>query len=159
MQENEMVFGYGSNMDLTQMQQRCPDSELTPFIAEARKWRLYFPRHSKKRRGGVGSITADANSSVWGVVFSVCSKDLKRLDSYEGVNSGSYKRERIDVHDKHGTTFNVWAYFAIPNGKREFTPHQEYIDLYVRGAEYFGLPEPYVNSLRELRQKAKADSI
>jgi hypothetical protein len=51
MNESELVFAYGSNMDPAQMRERCPESDLGWFTAEARGWRLYFPRESKKRRG------------------------------------------------------------------------------------------------------------
>ena len=82
MNASELVFAYGSNVDPAQMRERCPESDLSRFIAEARSWRLYFPRESKKRKGGVGSIVRSANDSVWGVVFSVTKRDLTRLDLY-----------------------------------------------------------------------------
>jgi hypothetical protein len=33
-------------MDLGQMKKRCPNSELTSCVAEARGWKLCFPRES-----------------------------------------------------------------------------------------------------------------
>src|SRR6516165_8294753 len=84
MMKSELVFAYGSNMDPAQMRERCPESDLWWFIAEARDWKLYFPRKSNQRRGGVGSITKQVGSSVWGVVFAVSEHDLARLDRYEG---------------------------------------------------------------------------
>ena len=156
MNASELVFAYGSNMDPAQMRERCPESDLSWFIAEARSWRLYFPRESKKRKGGVGSIVRSANDSVWGVVFSVTKRDLTRLDSYEGVTSGAYNRDYLDVVNSDGQNSSAWTYFAIPDGQnKEFVPHSDYIKLYIRGAEYFGLPAAYVEKLRNLKSSTR----
>jgi gamma-glutamylcyclotransferase (GGCT)/AIG2-like uncharacterized protein YtfP len=151
---DEPVFAYGSNMDLVQMHERCPGSPLSPVVAEARGWRLCFPRRSDRRKGGVGSIAEDKSVSVWGVVFSVTQQDLERLDRFEGVPAGAYKREPINVFDGHGTAMKVWAYKAVPQEPGSFKPHRDYIELYVRGAEHFGLPPEYVKCLEELRDCA-----
>ena len=158
MQESEFVFAYGSNMDPAQMRERCPESDLSWFIAEARNWRLCFPRSSIRRKGGVGSIVTNESTSVWGVVFAVSPKDLKRLDSFEGVGR-SYRRDHIDVLNQRGNSYRVWTYFANPqeDPAKEYTPHGDYIENYVRGAEYFGLPPSYVESLRMLKKTAKKD--
>lgn len=154
--ESELVFAYGSNMDPTQMRERCPESDLAWFIAEAPGWRLYFPRASKKRNGGVGSIVQSANDTVWGVVFSVSKRDLTRLDSYEGIPSGAYTRNYLDVVNSTGKRFTPWTYFAVPDSrKQEFAPSSAYITLYIRGAEYFGLPAAYIEFLRTLREKGR----
>ena len=154
MHRSELVFAYGSNMDPAQMRERCPESDLSWFIAEAREWRLCFPRRSDKRKGGVGSIVADKAKSVWGVVFSVSECDMKRLDRFEGVPK-SYKRDHISVTDQGGGGHIVWTYFAIPQDDpaKEYDPHEDYIGLYVKGAEYFSLPAGYVESLRALKAR------
>jgi gamma-glutamylcyclotransferase (GGCT)/AIG2-like uncharacterized protein YtfP len=157
MMKSELVFVYGSNMDPAQMRERCPESDLSWFIAEAPGWKLCFPRQSEKRKGGVGSIVEEAKSSVWGVVFTVSERDLLRLDRYEGVGSKAYKRNRIEVLDEHGQHSSAWTYFAISEGDKNFVPHADYIDLYVKGAKYFGLPRPYLDSLKKIREGAKSD--
>src|ERR1700720_4581675 len=91
-QNHVLIFAYGSNMDLQQMKERRPDSDLESFIAEARNWALCFPRESDKRKGGVGSIEGRQGASVWGVVFTVSERDLARLDRREGVLIGAYTR-------------------------------------------------------------------
>jgi hypothetical protein len=141
-------------MDLSQMRQRCPKSSLSPFVAEARGWKLCFPRRSNRRGGGVGSITEDQSASVWGVVFSVTKEDLQRLDTFEGVPVGAYKRELIEVVDRHSKAMNVWVYKAVPQGPGDFEPHRDYIELYVRGAKHLICRRTYVKSLEELRDGA-----
>ncbi len=159
MNESELVFAYGSNMEPAQMRERCPVSDLSWFLAKAEGWKLCFPRESAKRKGGVGSLEQKPGRDVWGVVFSVSQRDLRRLDQFEGVTSKSYQRDRIEVVDKDGNRLQVWTYFATPQDKpvREYLPHKEYIRLYIQGAEYFGLPEGYVRELREIKTKDTDD--
>ena len=155
MVKSEFVFAYGSNMDPAQMRERCPESDLSWFAAEARGWKLCFPRQSKKRKGGVGSIAREDGASVWGVVFAVSERDLLRLDAYEGVSTKAYRRELIDVVDNQGRQSKVWTYFAAPSGQGDIPPHKDYIALYVKGATYFGLPPEYVESLKEIAASSK----
>jgi cation transport regulator ChaC len=155
MNPSELVFAYGSNMDPAQMRERCPESDLAWFVGEARGWRLCFPRESEKRRGGVGSIVRSENDSVWGVIFAVTKRDLTRLDSYEGVPSGAYKRDYIDIVNSQGKNVSAWTYFAVPDRNQEFTPHKDYIMLYIRGAEYFGLPAGYIEKLRTIKNSGR----
>jgi cation transport regulator ChaC len=152
---NFLIFAYGSNMDLQQMKERAPNSELAPFIAEARGWKLCFPRESKKREGGVGSIERKEGSSVWGVVFSVTEGDLESLDSHEGVPRGRYTRGPIEVYN--GQVVLTQTYFAVREREQDFMPHRDYIDLYIRGAKHFGLPAHYIRFLERIRQRAKSD--
>jgi gamma-glutamylcyclotransferase (GGCT)/AIG2-like uncharacterized protein YtfP len=96
----------------------------------------------------VGSIVKKQNESVWGVVFTVTRRDLERLDRFEGKG---YRRGLVDVVDEQGHQVTAWTYFAEPDeSPTKARPSQEYIDLYVRGAEYFGLPEKYLEFLRSI---------
>jgi O-acetyl-ADP-ribose deacetylase (regulator of RNase III) len=155
-QQSVFVFAYGSNMDPAQMRDRCPKSDLSPFVAEARGWRLHFPRRSARRNSGVGSIAPDQGQSVWGVVFSVSAPDLIRLDYFEGVSRAAYRRDRITVVDQQGQVHDVWSYFAAgDSAPQEYQPSKEYIDFYIRGAEYFELPQNYVESLKAIRLRTR----
>lgn len=154
MHEMELVFAYGSNIDPAQMRARCPESDLSWFIAEARGRALWFPRKSDKRKGGVGSLKDEEGSSVWGVVFAVSPRDLLRLDRFEGVPSGSYERKKVEVFDSNGEGHIVWAHIAAQQEKAPFTPHRDYISLYIAGAMYYGLPAQYIAGLKRIRDTA-----
>ena len=65
MERSVLIFAYGSNMDLAQMKERCPNSDLQSFIAEARSWKLCFPRYSENRNGGVGSIGTRTDTGIF----------------------------------------------------------------------------------------------
>jgi cation transport regulator ChaC len=158
MLKSELVFGYGSNMDPSQMRERCPQSDLAWFIAQAQDRALWFPRKSIKRKGGVGSLKASDGDVVWGVVFSVSERDLDRLDRSEGVPD-SYKRDPIEVTKQDGSRHTVWTYVAVPadTPPKDYTPHRDYIKLYIQGAEYFGLPAAYTEKLRKIETKNIAE--
>jgi len=152
MQQSELVFAYGSNMDPAQMRERCSESDLAWFTAEAKGWELCFPRYaSKHRKCAVGSVVKKRGHSVWGVVFAVSHRDLKRLDRFEGPG---YKRGMIDAVDTQGHMHPVWTYFAKPDDPpTKELPSREYLDSYIRGAEYFGLPKEYRDFLRSIQTK------
>ena len=153
MTATEFVFTYGANMDLAQMGERCPNSKdlFQPFVARADGWRLWFPRSSERRQGGVGSMMSAPGEAVWGVVFGLTLEDLARLDRSEGVPS-SYRRDRLALTWGKGLSQEVWAYLAIPQDKppKHYMPHQDYLALYIRGAESFKLPPEYIDKLKKI---------
>jgi len=136
------------------MRERCPESDLSWFIAEARDKHLCFPRRSDKRKGGVGSLADENGASVWGVVFAVSVRDLARLDRFEGVPT-SYTRSRIEVFDSKGNRHSVWAHIAVEQNGGPFSPHPDYIALYVKGASYYGLPPEYIRKLKQLTKMSE----
>jgi hypothetical protein len=134
------------------MKKRCRHSSLQPIVARLDGWKPCFPRFSKKRNGGVGSIVRDRREAVWGVVYRITPKDLESLDGYEGVPAGAYRRERIVVTAKNGRKCTVWTYFAIPRDTpaKNYAPSKEYLALFICGAHYFKLPSAYIQKLRAL---------
>ena len=150
--ENELVFAYGSNMDMLQMKKRCRSSKLEPFVARLEGWKLCFPRRSEKRNGGVGSIVRDRKEVVWGLVFRITPKDLESLDGYEGVSAGAYRRERLGVTARNGKKCAAWTYLAVPQETppNNYAPSKEYLALFIRGARYFKLPSAYIQELKRI---------
>jgi gamma-glutamylcyclotransferase (GGCT)/AIG2-like uncharacterized protein YtfP len=141
-------------MDLAQMSERCPRSkdDFHPFVAKADGWKLWFPRYSDRRQGGVGSLLAAPGDAVWGVVFSITPEDLERLDRSEGVSTGAYRRAQIAIAWGNNLKQQVWTYFALPQDEppKRYTPHEDYLAQYIRGAESFGLPTEYLNKLKRI---------
>jgi cation transport regulator ChaC len=155
MSDGQFVFAYGSNMDIAQMRERCRDSKdrFDPVVAKAEGWKLCFPRYSGDRKGGVGSIIRAPGEVVWGIVYKiVTSRDLKRLDTREGVFTNAYHRERLVVKTQEGKDLETWTYFAVPpdTPPRHYVPAKEYLALYIRGAEHFGIDAAYVERLRKI---------
>jgi gamma-glutamylcyclotransferase (GGCT)/AIG2-like uncharacterized protein YtfP len=157
----EFIFAYGSNMDLAQMSERCPNSKelFHPFVARADGWKLWFPRYSERRQGGVGSLFFAPTEAVWGVVFGLTLEDLARLDRSEGVSSGAYRRARLPITWGRDLKQEVWTYLALPQDEppKRYSPHEDYLAQYIRGAEYFKLPAEYIDKLKtiETRKRSK----
>jgi cation transport regulator ChaC len=155
MSECQLVFAYGSNMDIAQMRERCPDSKhrFEPVVAKAEGWKLCFPRYSDNRKGGVGSIIRAPGEVVRGIVYQiVTSRDLKRLDTREGIFAKAYHRERLVVKTLEGKDLETWTYVAVPQDAppRHYAPAKEYLALYICGAEQFSIDVAYVESLRKI---------
>ena len=85
-----LYFAYGSNLDPEQMDWRCPDAiALGAARLDDWAWRI----------GGRGYATVSPSPGhhVWGGAWNVSDSDLARLDRYEGVAGGHYRREFVIV--------------------------------------------------------------
>lgn len=140
-----LYFAYGSNMDPDQMRERAPGARaLGP--ARLPGHRLFFTHDSAGWAGGVASISPDASSDVWGVLWRIDDRDLAALDEYEGYPA-AYTRTTVTVEIAGGRR-DALVYVAMPTvGKR---PSEVYLECIVRGAEAHGLPGEYVESLRKI---------
>ncbi len=76
-------FAYGSNLKLSEIRRSCPTAQrkcrvMLPDHA------LVFPRKSIGRQCGVASVTARADSEVWGGVYEISEIERQSLESREG---------------------------------------------------------------------------
>ena len=144
-------FAYGSNLDLMQMQLKCPDAQ---FVSTARLdgYKICFPRKSFVRDCATVSLEADVGESVWGALYEIDEGDLKRLDEREGFDP---KRER-DKNPRYRITVRVEgsdersvvaeAYVAVPN-ENPGLPSPHYIGYLVAAAAECGLPKSHLVKL------------
>jgi gamma-glutamylcyclotransferase (GGCT)/AIG2-like uncharacterized protein YtfP len=139
-------FAYGSNLDIEQMQRRCPSSR---FVCRARlvRHRVTFPLPCESWGGGVAGIDPDPNRDVHGVVYVMTQADLGPLDRYENVAGGDYERREVEVVAESGESMRVWTYFCLPAPDRCPPPSRRYLEAILRGARYHGLPESYIADL------------
>lgn len=148
-----LVFGYGSNMDDRQMNDRCPNRE-TVGIAVLRDHRLHFPRYSNGRRCGVSSVEYCPGEVVWGVVHRLDTADLASLDASEGYIPGraaernGYNRVEVTV-DLAGEETIVQTYIAVPTLDPS-PPDLNYLTQMRNGAKQHKLPEEYQAMLAAL---------
>jgi gamma-glutamylcyclotransferase len=154
-----LYFAYGSNMDWNQMRDRCPSAQ---FVCAAllRDHRLEFTRYSNSvdHKCGVADAVAAEGAKVWGVVYKIAEEEIARLDRCEGFRPGRerdanhYVREERHVYrdGNEKQPLLVRIYFAIrePNPP---LPSVEYTRLIVEGAEYWHLPQTYIDELRRIR--------
>ena len=103
MHDARLYFAYGSNINLTQMEYRCPDA-VPMGVVELKDYALTF------RGGGVATIIPEKGSIVPGLLWSITPECEKSLDRYEGFPN-CYHKDMVTVTDtKTGKQFDVMAY-------------------------------------------------
>jgi gamma-glutamylcyclotransferase (GGCT)/AIG2-like uncharacterized protein YtfP len=151
-----LYYAYGSNMDWSQMKERCPSAKFVA-VAEFPNHRLAFTRKSRDRGCGVSDVVPDINGNVWGVVYEIAETEIGLLDRREGYRPGrdrmenSYIREVRHVlrdGDKNEPLL-VSIYIGIPQDNPP-KPNAEYQRLLVDGAIRWRLPQKYIEKLKQI---------
>jgi gamma-glutamylcyclotransferase (GGCT)/AIG2-like uncharacterized protein YtfP len=141
-------FGYGSNLDLSQMKRRCPSSKLISK-GSLPGYRLTFNRFSNGWGGGVADVIQDQDSKVWGLVFEISDSDLERLDRYEGYHkdqTSMYERWKAVIDTPNGQISDVWVYTVVE--KQKFvSPTLEYSQIIKDAAVRWKFPKVYQQAL------------
>ncbi len=144
-------FAYGSNLDLLQMQLRCPDAQ---FVSTAKLdgYRLCFPRKSVIRDCAVVSIEPAIGEQVWGALYELDGTDIQRLDEREGFD----KRRDRELNQRNRITVRVEgsderpvvaeAYVAVPTPGPGL-PSAQYVGYLVGCAAEIGLPKSHLAKL------------
>lgn len=144
-----IYFGYGSNMWLNQMHQRCPHSPyLGIAILENYKWII--------NQRGYANVVPFQGESVYGLVFQLDDSDQDTLDRCEGAPF-IYEKRFHDINflgklassggNEIQQTANALVYI---DSKRIFEsdPKEEYIDrtnMAIRDALKEGVPRWYID--------------
>ena len=130
-------FAYGSNMSRALMASRCPGAQGLG-IATLLGWRFVINGE------GFGSIARDRGGRVLGVLWRLGPRDLAAINAYESVATGLYVRRTLPVRSgaRHTTAL---VYMTRQGGQGWGRP--SYVDLVVRAAQEWELPEGYIESL------------
>ena len=124
--ENKLYIAYGSNLNLRQMANRCPDA--VPIgTAMLKDWQLTFR--------GVATLEkvegAAAPVGIWRIT-----KDCeKALDRYEGYPS-LYRKEYLEI-EHNGDKVEVMVY--LMNNGLPCMPSKYYLETIAEGYEDIGL--------------------
>lgn len=96
----QLYFAYGSNLNMPQMQERCPDA--VP-VSQCRLdgWRLEFR--------GVADVMKQPDAYVDGALWRVSQRDEDKLDIYEGYPTG-YTKEYFNVKMPDGSVERAMMY-------------------------------------------------
>ncbi|MEE8624128.1 MAG: gamma-glutamylcyclotransferase, partial [Acidiferrobacterales bacterium] len=95
--------------------------------------------------GGVAGIVQAAGGIVHGVVYELSNEDLIRLDGFEPVESGGYKRTIMRVRLSTDATLECWVYIGDVYLGAPFAPSVRYLQTVLTGAREHGLPEDYID--------------
>jgi len=142
-----LYFAYGSNMEKTQMQQRCPNHK---FFAVARldHYTLAFTRYSDRWEGGVADLLPERGKVVHGVLYEISLTDLKLLDQYTGYPN-CYVRGDVILETASKERLPAITYFAVRQGVVK--PSRRYMDQILKGARAYHLPREYINFLKSIQ--------
>ena len=131
--EENLYFAYGSNLDLEQMAQRCPDAEIVGPV-RLENYELRF------RGNGFATVTPKKGGVVYGLVWKITPNCEQSLDRYEGYPR-HYTKETVTVKDAAGAELPVMAYImAEPYCRQPALPSPYYYRVIQRGFEANGLP-------------------
>lgn len=145
------IFGFGSNMDLTQIKNRCPSAELI-CRARVKDKEIRYTRYSEIRKGGVADMYHAPGHEVYGLVVNINDQDLVHLDKIECDDNG-YQRIEVDAIDDNGESFKCYAYDVIDK-KPDISPTKVYEWLVYSGAYYLNAPKYYLEHIKSYRQKS-----
>lgn len=138
--KNYLYGAYGSNLNIEQMQMRCPLAEPVGTMV-LHGWELKFR--------GVADIEASKSGAVPLGLWRITERCEQALDIYEGYPR-LYTKETIGVKgikDELGTS-KVMLYMM--NSDSVYPPSMPYLDTILKGYNDFGLPEDYLkNALKD----------
>lgn len=139
-------YAYGSNMDEKRMIERGV------FFSSKEKgtlkgYRFIINKKSQKNPNiGFANIIRDDNSEVEGIIYEVSQEDILKLDKFEGVSTGHYRRENYIINNK-----KCVIYIANDNwtSVNELESTEEYKNHILEGKEF--LSEKYYQKLLEIK--------
>jgi gamma-glutamylcyclotransferase (GGCT)/AIG2-like uncharacterized protein YtfP len=145
--EQALYFAYGSNLDATQMTERCPSS-LPLGRARLQHHRLDFTYYSSRWSGGAADVLPHSDQEVWGLLYRLPAADLARLDRFEA----GYDRVLLQVESDRGSGLCVYSYTV--REKRSFRPSAAYIEKILRWARHWKFPSEYIAGLERCERLA-----
>ena len=144
---SQWYLAYGSNMSKKQIHER------TGSIPDGRRvrldgYRLAF-RKFKNTEEVYADILPDASRSVLGVAYDCSPIELERLDVFEGVADGCYRREFVQVQAEDPS--DRWQAIAY-RGSNAFSeiesqPSQEYLDRILAGLRDHQFSAAYIHAV------------
>ena len=150
--ENTLYFAYGSNINLGQMEYRCPDASVVgPVVLEG--WELLF------RRGGFATIAPKEGKTVQGLLWSITLACERSLDRYEGYPR-FYDKKMVTVRDGEGRSLSVMAYIMDDRFREPMLPAESYYNGILEGYQQNGLPvsalkKAWEHAVQEVHQETE----
>ena len=131
-----LYVAYGSNMNLNQMDYRCPNSYVIGN-GKLKGWKFVFNIHADVIK------TNNENDFVPVVVWNIADDDWHKLDMYEGYPS-YYVKETVNVILDNGKIEKAIVYVMANNRKGICPPTQSYFDGICEGYIENGIDVEYL---------------
>ena len=140
-----LYAAYGSNMDPSQMRERCPHSPGSG-TGWLEGWRLTFGGEDLGWEGSLATIVEAPGGRVYVSLYDVTPLDERVLDAWEGADNGLYRKVRVRVATLEGDAV-AWVYLL--DGFEGGLPSARYLGVLADAAEAAGAPDDYVSELRD----------
>jgi gamma-glutamylcyclotransferase (GGCT)/AIG2-like uncharacterized protein YtfP len=142
-----LYAAFASNLDPNLMAERCPYSPLrgTGWIVG---WRLTFGGEELGWEGSMATVVedpTDPSNQVFVALYDVHPKDVERLDEWEWIDQGVYRKIQVRVQTLDGEQL-AWMY--VLNAYEGGLPSARYLGILAEAAEKAGAPDDYVADLR-----------
>lgn len=149
MAAKEMYFAFGSNMNPERMRQR--KAFFTARVgAKLPDYKMSFSFRGPSGCGG-GNITPEKGSLVFGALYSLEDGGLDKLDVFEMVAHGCYRREKVTVEALDGETTEATTYIVTEEFYQEgLVPRRDYLHHCLAGKDV--LPDDYYAFLESFKQ-------
>jgi gamma-glutamylcyclotransferase (GGCT)/AIG2-like uncharacterized protein YtfP len=129
-----LYFAYGSNLWREQMGKRCPEHrEIGNGLLRGYRWII--------TARGYANVVMSPSEVVHGTVYRISAADEEKLDRYEGVPQGAYRKEILRV-EVDGRSFDCLVY--IDPVEEEGEPREEYAERLSKGIADAQLPAAYI---------------
>jgi len=139
-------FAYGSNICSKRMLERDINFlSKEKGILEGYKFTIN-KKSFKNPSIGFANIVKDDNSSVEGAIYEIIDSDILKLDRFEGVSNGHYRREVLQINNQ-----DVVVYIANLEwmSDTELKTTNEYKNYILEGKEIFS--EEYYKKILEIK--------
>lgn len=126
-------FAYGSNIVADVVKRRCPTAR---FLGLARLPHYRF----RIVRSGYASVVPERDAVVYGVLWSVTPADERRLDAYEEIATGLYRRAYLGVEPVVAPDRRVSALVYLAADASLGRPRPDYLAPILAAAQSHGFP-------------------
>lgn len=126
MSKKRLYIAYGSNLNLPQMEKRCPTAKVVGR-SEIKDYELLF---RGARRGGVATVEPREGFRVPVLLWEIQPQDEQALDYYEGYPR-LYEKELMQV-ELGGKSVEAMVYVMTP-GHAPGLPSPYYLDVIAEG--------------------------
>jgi hypothetical protein len=140
-------FAYGSNIRRARLEARV---SVVSKVGNAYlpDYRFICDKPGQDNTGKANIIDWHGDG-VWGVIYNLTLKQIRRLDIYEGQQ---YQREDVQtLCDGVWRTTQAYISYATPTGEN---PHKWYKDHIITGAKENSFPTEYVLELEDAMKEA-----
>ena len=137
-------FAYGSNMDIDQMELRCPGAH---FIGEATLENFDFALDL----AGYATVVPSKDKNTTGILWFISRNDMRKLDSYEGVDFKCYRREYMSVI-LDGKEVSSLVYVSEREPYDGTLYRDDYLDNIIDNAMRYEFDPEYVARLKEWQE-------